>query len=460
MTTAQAHRGRSALEAVDAILFVFAGLSAVWLAYLVLVESLQLNWQLLLLVVFWLLVAYLVLPRIHRALTYIYVPNYFIGRTRTSDGLLGDPVNLALLGDEAQVQAAMTAAGWVRADDVTAASTLRIIRTTVSRRSYPEAPVSPLHLFGRQQDFAYQQEVQGNPSQRHHVRFWRCPEGWRLPGGYAVGWVAAGTYDRSVGLSLMTFQVTHRIAKHIDVERDHIVTTLTGADPRIRNHRIRHFASGYHARNGGGDEMVTDGDLPVLDLRAVATPDRAGESMALTDSRDRRPASITFSAAVACLRGVLGVVLGCLLLADANLFSGAVPGGRPSTALAAATATGFLVVATIDLGLGMATFRGRNWARLLLMLDCAVTILVAFAATAGGGPLPTLGSGLPHVGLGILVLLALTSPRARRYATRGRPPALGEPTSAAGIPAPRPAQDARMLTDSTTAAEAKAAPRE
>lgn len=416
MTAAQAHRGRSALKAVDAVLFVFAGLSAVWLAYLVLIESLQPNWQLLLLAVFWGLVAYLVLPRIHRALTYIYVPNYFIGRARTSDGRLGDPVNLALLGDEAQVHAAMTAAGWVRADDVTLGSSLRIIRTTVSRRSYPEAPVSPLHLFQRQQDFAYQQEVRGNPSQRHHVRFWRCPRGWRLPGGYAVDWVASGTYDRSVGLSLMTFQVTHRIAKHIDVERDHIVATLTDADPRVRVHQIRHFASGYHARNGGGDEMVTDGNLPVLDLGAVTPSVRAGEVMPVTDSRDRRPASLTFSALVACLRGVLGVALGGLLLADAHLISN-VAGPRASMTFAAATAAGLFVVAAVDLGLGMATFHGRNWGRLLLMLDCSATILVAFVATREG-PLPTLGSGLPHVALGILVLLALTSPRARRYATR------------------------------------------
>ena len=52
---------------------------------------------------FWALVAYLVLPRLHRILTTIYVPDYFIGRARTSDGLLGDPINLAFMGDEAQV---------------------------------------------------------------------------------------------------------------------------------------------------------------------------------------------------------------------------------------------------------------------------------------------------------------------------------------------------------------------
>ena len=47
-------------------------------------------WGILLLVFFWGLLAYLVLPRLHRILTSIYVPDYFIGRTRTSDGLLGD----------------------------------------------------------------------------------------------------------------------------------------------------------------------------------------------------------------------------------------------------------------------------------------------------------------------------------------------------------------------------------
>ena len=70
---------------------------------------------------FWVLLAYLVLPRLHRILTTIYVPDYFIGRARTSDGLLGDPVNLALLGSEDEVHAALVAAGWTRADDVTAA---------------------------------------------------------------------------------------------------------------------------------------------------------------------------------------------------------------------------------------------------------------------------------------------------------------------------------------------------
>jgi hypothetical protein len=402
---------------LDALLFGYAGLGAAWLAYLLLAEGLQPNWQALLLVVFWVLVAYLVLPRLHRVLTYLYVPNYFIGRTRTSDGLLGDPVNLAFRGSEAQLHGVLSAAGWTRADEVTLASSWRIVLDTLTRRPYSQAPVSPLFLFERRQDFAYQQEVAGNPAQRHHVRFWRCPPGWRLPGGYAVDWVAAGTYDRSVGLSLMTLQVTHRIAADIDVERDHVVASLTGADPAVRVDRIDHFATGYHARNGGGDAMITDGDLPVVDLRGVQAAD-ASRRVPTSDSRDRRPGAIAFSAAVTWVRALVGGVLALLVLLDPSSTRDLL-GSGVGTATVASAVTLF-GIAAFDVWLGMATYTGRNWARVLLMLASATMVTLAFLAAAQGGPRPVLDTTLPHIALGILVLLALTTPAARAYATRPR----------------------------------------
>jgi len=257
--------------AIDWFFFVFAGAAALWLAYLSFTETFHVGWWgIPFFLAFWVLLAYLVLPRLHRILTTVYVPDYFIGRTRTSDGLLGDPVNLAFQGSGEQIQAALESAGWTKAQPVTLGSSWRIITSTLARRSYDEAPVSPLFLFGRQQDFAYQQEVDGNPAQRHHVRFWRCPDGWLLPGGRRVDWLAAGTFDTSVGLSLFTLQVTHRIDADTDVERDHIVKTVTDAEPRVSVDVIADFATGYHARNGGGDSIRTDGDLPIVDVRAVA----------------------------------------------------------------------------------------------------------------------------------------------------------------------------------------------
>ena len=138
----------------------------------------------------------------------------------------------------------MRRAGWTQADDVDLASSRRIIVSTLTRRSYEEAPVSPLFIFGRQQDFAYQEEVDGSPGKRHHVRFWRCPPGWVLPGGVRVDWLAAGTYDRAVGLSLFTLQITHKIGENTDDERDHILAALKKAAPEAEVTVIRDFSTG------------------------------------------------------------------------------------------------------------------------------------------------------------------------------------------------------------------------
>ena len=277
-------------SALDHVFFVLGGTATVWLAYLLVGESFHLGWgQLWFPLVFWAFVAYLLLPRLHRILTAIYVPGYFIGRARTSDGLLGDPVNLALLGSESQVHAAMGSAGWTMADDLTFSSGRRIAESTILRRSYPEAPVSPLSLFGRQQDFAYQQEVDNSPGKRHHVRFWRCPEGWMLPGGRTVDWLAAGTYDRSVGFSLFTLQITHKIERNTDVERDHIVRSVSAAEPLVSVGVIKDFSTGYHSRNGGGDSISTDGDLPIIDVRRIPATIRPSGPGAARRRGDFRP---------------------------------------------------------------------------------------------------------------------------------------------------------------------------
>ncbi len=311
---------------LDALFFTFSALSAVWLAFLLLKVGIRPGWPWLLLIVFWAFFSYLLLPRLHRVLTRLYVPGYFIGRARTSDGLLGDPVNLALLGREDQLHQALTSAGWIRADDITFASTRRIVLSTMRRQSYPRAPVSPLVLFDRRQDFAYQQEVAGSPSQRHHVRFWRCPAEWMLPGGYPVEWLAAGTFDRKVGFSLFTLQVTHKIEENIDVERDFVVETLVAGNARAEVEVIKNFSTGYHSRNGGGDLIETDGDLPIVDLRRVdAAAVSIGEP---TDSRSRRPAQTVFGAGVTVLRGLVYLVAAVVAVLSADFFTEPRPQGR------------------------------------------------------------------------------------------------------------------------------------
>ena len=406
---------------LDALFFTFSALSAVWLAFLLLRAGIRPGWPWLLLVVFWGFFSYLLLPRLHRVLTRLYVPGYFIGRARTSDGLLGDPVNLALLGREEQVHQALTTAGWIRADDITWASTRRIVLSTMRRQSYTQAPVSPLVLFDRQQDFAYQQEVAGSPSQRHHVRFWRCPEEWMLPGGYPVEWLAAGTFDRKVGFSLFTLQITHKIEENIDVERDFVVETVMTGNASVEVEVIKNFSTGYHSRNGGGDLIETDGDLPILDLRRVDAPaEPAGEP---TDSRDRRPAQTVFGAGVTVLRGLIYLAAAVVAVVSADYFTslarkaGVHMSEDELFTLSVITAVVLVVAAIVDIVLAVCVLWGRNWARIWLMSVCVLSTTFAFVANVRGHEAITLAN-LPTVGSSILVLLALSSHRARNYASR------------------------------------------
>src|SRR5699024_7606647 len=268
-------------------LFIVAGVVvSIWLALLYLEEGFSLTpVRLLYLLGFWVLLTYITLPRLHQLMTWIYLPDYFFGRTRTAEGVLSDPINLAFDGSERDLHVAMRRAGWVLAEERTLASAWSMVRSTLLRRSYPAAPVSDLYLMGRRHDFTYQQEVGGTTTKRHHVRFWRMAPGFVLPGGYRADWLAAGTYDRAVGFSFFTLQITHRIDEDIDVERDFVIDTVRYADPQIEAEVIREFSTSYHHRNGQGDRIRTDGDLPVIDVGGAAARSDGATAMMLARHR-------------------------------------------------------------------------------------------------------------------------------------------------------------------------------
>ncbi len=392
---------------VDRLFFLVGTLASVWLAWAVVRASFGISWWgLLLIVVFWLVLAYLTLPRLNRILSSIYVPDYFIGRTRTSDGLLGDPLNLAFRGTGEQVSSAMRRAGWVKADPVDLASSVRIVTSSLTARSYPEAPVSPLLVFGRMQDAAYQQEVSGNPSQRHHVRLWRTPAGWLLPGGHRVDWLAAGTYDRRVGLSLFTLQITHKIDADIDVERDFIVGSVTGVEPAATVEPLVDFTTGYHSRNGGGDTVHTDGTLPVVDLSAVV-PDPGADPLA---SSDAPPTKAPFQV---LLPAILTMLIGPLTLLTAVL------DGSWETSSERVLLGIVVVLAASAVVCAIQMLRRSAWARRVLLSLTGLIVVTDMVAYEASPDSATQLSAVYHAGVMILVLLALSSEAATAWCHRG-----------------------------------------
>ena len=213
------------------------------------------HWLIFLLVI-WAAAAYLLIPRIWK----LYFRHHTVAAfqiTQTADGHPGDPVNLAIEGSKELLIRAMTSAGWYPATPITFLSSVRIVKDTMLKRSDNNAPVSNLFLFGRKQDLAFELPEGKSPRQRHHVRFWRSER----PESKKLLWYGAATFDRSVGLSHTTGQVTHHIGPDVDAERDLIMKGLQEQGYV----QVASYKGGFHRRleglNGGGDPWRTDGLL-------------------------------------------------------------------------------------------------------------------------------------------------------------------------------------------------------
>lgn len=180
--------------------------------------------------------------------------------TQTKEGIPGDPLNVGLIGSQSEVIYALLKAGWHPADPITLKTSLEIAESVLIGRSYPDAPVSNLYLWGRRQDLAFEKLLGNNARQRHHVRLWRSDE---LSMGGRPLWIAAATFDRGVGVSHRTGQVTHHIAPDVDKERDDLMEDLKNAGQLTILFQVTGVGVTLKGRNGGGDWYYTDGEITI-----------------------------------------------------------------------------------------------------------------------------------------------------------------------------------------------------
>jgi hypothetical protein len=217
----------------------------------------------------WAALAYLVLPAFWRHYEHLPAMSDVPKFTRTPSGLPGDPLNVALVASKEDVLRAFAAARWSPADPITLASSLAIALSVVMHHPDPDAPVSTLLLFGRRQDLAFEQDVGGSADQRNHVRFWRTEVHGN---GGAPVWVGAATFDRGVGLSHTTGQITHHIGADLDAERDRLMHDLDAAGWIETEFDVTGIGPTVNGHNGGGDRYFTDGEMAV----GVLAPPVAG----------------------------------------------------------------------------------------------------------------------------------------------------------------------------------------
>ena len=220
----------------------------------------------------YIIVAYVVLPRLWTH--YEHEPG-LAGRpmvTVTADGIPGDPLNVGLIGNKEEAIRALVAAGWYPADAVTFKTSVEIVDSVLLDRPFPDAPVSPLFYDGKEQAFAFEKPVGNSADQRNHVRFFETLGEWLK--GRPV-WLGSATFDRGVGLSRYTGEITHHIAPDIDAERDLLIGDLAAARMLTEVFQVTGVGLTLFGKNGGGDPYYTDGEMTVGVLSEGAAPSAA-----------------------------------------------------------------------------------------------------------------------------------------------------------------------------------------
>ena len=172
------------------------------------------------------------------------------------------------------MQKAFTTAGWVKVDADAKDTFLHGLMVSMSKESYLTMPMSPLYLFGRQQDYgwAHAEPIQVVAS-RNHLRIWKAP--FQVNG--QVLWVGAATHDIGFEKDQRNNGLTHKIDPDIDLERNYVEKTLTSTGLVSE---VTHYLPDSplrEAKTATGGTFHSDGHVLVLKL-ADAAPDLSARS--------------------------------------------------------------------------------------------------------------------------------------------------------------------------------------
>lgn len=183
----------------------------------------------------------------------------------------GDPLNIVLVGEAAQMMAALSECGWSFTHRLDGTTVRHMIAAALSGKPYLTAPVSSLYLFGRKQDLAFQR-ARLNIAQRNHMRLWLAPY---TVEGRSV-WI--GQVSRDIGVKLTRKSptlTTHVIDPLVDEARQFLLESLLFRYRLESFGFVRAFApapTGHPRTNLTDDPYITDGLRLIAVISSTPVP--------------------------------------------------------------------------------------------------------------------------------------------------------------------------------------------
>lgn len=143
--------------------------------------------------------------------------------TTNRDGTeFGDPLNLVLVGEREAITSAFLRRDWDPTESLGSTSLWRTIGSFLSRTRYRSSPISPLYVFGRHQDGAFQ-KARATIHERNHGRLWLTPIRYQS----VPVWIGQISRDIGVKYTLKSPTIsTHVIDPDVDEARSYFAEDM------------------------------------------------------------------------------------------------------------------------------------------------------------------------------------------------------------------------------------------
>jgi hypothetical protein len=186
----------------------------------------------------------------------------FPHRTLDASGKPAEPITMIVAAHEETLVNAFSQAGWVHAEAITPESSERLRIAHAWSDAYPNAPVSPLTYWGREQDAAWQRPG-ATAQSRIRVRVWRSEEQdasgrwlWALNVGQESGF----THVPQEGMPV------YHLLPDLDAARDALARDLTKTGQVKSQYLLEGIGDKVGFRTASGETCWTAGWVRVLEL--------------------------------------------------------------------------------------------------------------------------------------------------------------------------------------------------
>ena len=183
--------------------------------------------------------------------------------TNAKGDAYGDPLNLVLVGSTHDIGAALIRRNWHSTEIMWSRAMWRTIKSFVKGERYRYSPVSPLYVYARPQDMAWQ-KARGTINERNHMRYWLSPIRFRGK------MVFVGQISRDIGVKFTLKSPTistHVIDPDVDEARRYFIEDMAYSQALAKTGMVKGVGAVSKEApkmNLVGDPYYTDGLRAVL----------------------------------------------------------------------------------------------------------------------------------------------------------------------------------------------------